>query len=592
MKEIARIFRYATGLNKFIVSIAILSLVVSASLLVTPFVIKYATDVIVAIASGQGGSLAQLWPLLAIIGGSSLLVVVLNSINGYLGDILAARLRQQLSERYYQHLLALPQSYYDETETGKIINRLSRAISDISQFINQLANNFLQMLITVGVSIAIMWWYSPWVAVIIGAQIPVYIFLGAQSSKKWTKFQKQHNTLYDKASSRFAEVIGQMKVVKSFNSQQREYASFQRRFGKMVGITYKQSRHWYFYSTLRTACQAVVYTAVYAILFIATAQRAMSIGDMVLLLTLVQQTRMPLQFINFYIDMYQKAVTNSQDYEEVMRTKPDVDTGSKDVDVAGKDIVYDKVSFAYGAKDKRVLQAVSFTIPAGSRVALVGASGGGKSTLANLLMRLYEPQSGAIVIGGVAISDMPLARLRNQIATVFQEAALFSGTIRENIAYGMPWATDEQIQSAAKQANAYEFIMELPKGFDTKVGERGTKLSGGQKQRIAIARAILKDAPILILDEATSALDTRSERAVQEALDRLMQGRTVLIIAHRLSTIAEVDKIITLKRGKVDEIGAPAELAKSGGIYNQLLDLQMGGSSANQKKLKKYDIAV
>lgn len=592
MKEIARIFRYATGLNKFIVSIAILSLVVSASLLVTPFVIKYATDVIVAIASGQGGDLAQLWPLLAIIGGSSLLVVVLNSINGYLGDILAARLRQQLSERYYQHLLALPQSYYDETETGKIINRLSRAISDISQFINQLANNFLQMLITVGVSIAIMWWYSPWVAVIIGAQIPVYIFLGAQSSKKWTKFQKQHNTLYDKASSRFAEVIGQMKVVKSFNSQQREYASFQRRFGKMVGITYKQSRHWYFYSTLRTACQAVVYTAVYAILFIATAQRAMSIGDMVLLLTLVQQTRMPLQFINFYIDMYQKAVTNSQDYEEVMRTKPDVDTGSKDVDVAGKDIVYDKVSFAYEAKDKRVLQAVSFTIPAGSRVALVGASGGGKSTLANLLMRLYEPQSGAIIIGGIAISDMLLARLRNQIATVFQEAALFSGTIRENIAYGMPWATDEQIQSAAKQANAYEFIMELPKGFDTKVGERGTKLSGGQKQRIAIARAILKDAPILILDEATSALDTRSERAVQEALDRLMQGRTVLIIAHRLSTIAEVDKIITLKRGTVDEIGTPAELAKSGGIYNQLLDLQMGGSSANQKKLKKYDIAV
>ncbi len=592
MKEIARIFRYATGLNKFIVSIAILSLVVSASLLVTPFVIKYATDVIVAIASGQSGSLAQLWPLLAIIGGSSLLVVVLNSINGYLGDILAARLRQQLSERYYQHLLALPQSYYDETETGKIINRLSRAISDISQFINQLANNFLQMLITVGVSIAIMWWYSPWVAVIIGAQIPVYIFLGAQSSKKWTKFQKRHNTLYDKASSRFAEVIGQMKVVKSFNSQQREYASFQRRFGKMVSITYKQSRHWYFYSTLRTACQAVVYTAVYAILFIATAQRAMSIGDMVLLLTLVQQTRMPLQFINFYIDMYQKAVTNSQDYEEVMRTKPDVDTGSKDVDVAGKDIVYDKVSFAYGAKDKRVLQAVSFTIPAGSRVALVGASGGGKSTLANLLMRLYEPQSGAIVIGGVAISDMPLARLCDQIATVFQEAALFSGTIRENIDYGMPWATDEQIQSAAKQANAYEFIMELPKGFNTKVGERGTKLSGGQKQRIAIARAILKDAPILILDEATSALDTRSERAVQEALDRLMQGRTVLIIAHRLSTIAEVDKIITLKRGKVDEIGTPAELAKSGGIYNQLLDLQMGGSSANQKKLKKYDIAA
>jgi ATP-binding cassette subfamily B protein len=258
--------------------------------------------------------------------------------------------------------------------------------------------------------------------------------------------------------------------------------------------------------------------------------------------------------------------------------------------VSKGEITYDKVSFAYDG-EQSVLEDISFTIAPGEKVALVGESGEGKTTLTSLLMRLYDPTTGSILIDGQHIADVRQQSVRERIAVVFQEPALFSGTIHENIAYANPHATDAQVKAAAKAANAYEFITKFDKGFDSEIGERGLKLSGGQKQRIAIARAILKGAPILILDEATSSLDSRAEHEVQQALDRLMKGRTTLIIAHRLSTIAHVDRIITLSKGRVDEVGTPEELAKTGGIYSQLLDLQMGNTERAKKALKQYDIA-
>ena len=218
-------------------------------------------------------------------------------------------------------------------------------------------------------------------------------------------------------------------------------------------------------------------------------------------------------------------------------------------------------------------------------------SGEGKTTLTNLLMRFYEPRAGSITIDGQDIGDVTQKSLREAIGVVFQEPALFSGTIRENISYANEKATDAQIIAAAKAANAHEFIAKLEHGYDTEIGERGLKLSGGQKQRIAIARALLKDAPILVLDEATSSLDSKSEAMVQEALQHLMRNRTTIIIAHSLSTIQHVDTIITLRGGKVDEIGSPAKLAKSGGIYAQLLSLQRGTTDKDKKKLQQFDIA-
>jgi len=246
------------------------------------------------------------------------------------------------------------------------------------------------------------------------------------------------------------------------------------------------------------------------------------------------------------------------------------------------------VSFGYD-DGVPVLSDISLAIRRGERIAFVGESGGGKTTLANLIMKLYSVDSGEVLVHGQSVSDVPTDALRHEIGVVFQDASLFSGTIRENMTYGGT-ATEEQLWEAARRANADSFIKKLPQRFDTEIGERGIKLSGGQKQRLSVARALLKDAPILILDEATSSLDTKSERAVQAGLEELMEGRTTLIIAHRLSTISTVDRIVTLRDGRIDEVGSPAELATTGGIYAELLALQGSVRKADKAKLRRYDI--
>jgi ATP-binding cassette subfamily B protein len=318
----------------------------------------------------------------------------------------------------------------------------------------------------------------------------------------------------------------------------------------------------------------------------------MTLGDMTMLIALIQQTGFPLRNLSFFVDSYQRAVANSKDFLEAMAVPQELEgAGVKKLTLHSPDIEFDSVSFGYGNQNN-VLHSVSFKVAAGDKVALVGESGAGKSTIASLLMGLYTPNAGAVRIGGQDISGAKKADVRQSIATVFQDASLFSGTIRENIAYGRPNATDKEIMAAAKAANADTFIGKLEKGVDTEIGERGIKLSGGQKQRIAIARAILKDAPFLVLDEATSSLDSKAEHEVQEALERLMRGRTTLIIAHRLSTIASVDTIVTLKDGKVDEIGEPSQLAKTGGIYSELLQLQLHATERDKKRLAKYEISA
>ena len=345
----------------------------------------------------------------------------------------------------------------------------------------------------------------------------------------------------------------------------------------------------------RRAVLNIVFFGIYAIIFWQTAAGEFSIGTMVLLIQLMTMARQPVQNMSFVIDTAQHAIAGSKDYFRVMETEVDprlLATGEDPAEhaiepVAGAPAIsFRDVHFAY-EDGQDVLHAIDFDVARGEKVALVGESGGGKSTIVNLLLGLYEPREGRVEVAGHDVAELPLDVLRSRIGVVFQDASLFSGTIRENIAYGRPGTTDEEIRDAARRANADTFIERFADGYDQIIGERGLRLSGGQRQRIAVARAILKDAPILVLDEATSALDTKAERQVQAGLDELMRGRSSLIIAHRLSTIAGVDRIITLDDGRIDEFGSPAELAASGGIYAQLLQLQSAG---NTKQLAKFDI--
>lgn len=350
--------------------------------------------------------------------------------------------------------------------------------------------------------------------------------------------------------------------------------------------------HWHKQDVKRRLVLNVIFYGVYLFVFYQGATGQLSPGQAVALILYAMNIRIPIFTISWLVEQTQRALADSKDYFEIMNLEPEIvdKNGAVPLQVQKPTIQFKDVRFGY-TQGKDVVRGVSFELAAGKKTALVGESGEGKTTLTNLLLRLYEPSKGTIRIDRHDISEVTQQSLREQIGVVFQDPNLFSGTIRENIAYANEDATMKDIVKAAKAANAHEFISKFDDGYDTEIGERGLKLSGGQKQRIAIARAILKDAPILILDEATSSLDSKSELLVQEALEHLMKGRTTVIIAHRLSTIQNVDSIIALKNGRVSEQGSPSQLAKTDGIYAKLLAVQTARSAEErQKALAKFGI--
>jgi len=592
MKSIWRIIRFTSELRRYYVAVGFFSILVAAMSQLQPLFTKAAVDQITKLTGGGHANVTLVaWFAIAIFL-TDLAQTLFSNIGGYIGDILQAKLQRTLSQRYYEHLLTLPQRYFDTELSGKLLNRMNRGINQVTGFIQTVSNNFLQFIFSTILSLMIVFIYSWQVGVMLAALYPIFIWLTTRSSAKWQQYQKTINEEQDIATGRFAEVIGQIRVVKSFLHEKLELKIFRKHFNQVVETTRPQSRLWHTQDVKRRLVLNIIFLFVYTFIFVQTARGQYTLGTMILLIQYANIIRIPIFSISFIVDASQRAVANTRDYFAVMDETPDiVDVpDAKQLQIKSGNIEFIDVTFGYDHKQP-VINDVTFKLAAGTKTALVGESGEGKTTLTSLLLRLYTVNKGAIQIDGQDIAEVTQESLRQNIAVVFQESALFSGTIRENIAYGRPKATLQEIQEAARAANADEFISKFEKGYDSEIGERGLKLSGGQKQRIAIARALLKDAPILILDEATSSLDTKSERKVQEALERLMKGRTTLIIAHRLSTIQAVDTIITLQNGRIGEIGSPEKLAKSGGIYAQLLHLQAGHTQASAEKLKEYEIA-
>ena len=602
MSSLIRLFRFTKELTPYYIAIVICAVIGAASGLVVPFLLGGATDHIVQIVSGDtgfdDGIVTVMWFAVAFLI-AEVITVFVSAIGGYFGDIMTARMRATMSNRYYDKLLQLPQSYFDNELTGTIVSRLDRTITEVTQFIKAFSNNFFTMMITTVAVLAITAIYAWPLALLLALMFPIYIWLTALTSKHWQRYEGEKNEHVDAARGRFSEVMQQMPVVKSFVQERHERRVFQGHFGDTVTLTQAQSTRWHRLDAIRRIALAIVFFAIYVIIFWQTASGAFSLGAMVLLIQLISMARTPVTMMSYIIDTAQHAIAGSKDYFEVMGLEPDPrevltarvqaeETGSiplAKTDSSAPAIRFANVHFGY-EHDREVLHDVSFTINRGERVAFVSESGGGKSTIVSLLLGFYPVSSGQVELFGHDIANLPMAGVRGEIGVVFQRPALFSGTIRENIAYSRPDASEQDVVEAAKRANAWEFIQSTPEGLDSLIGEQGLKLSGGQQQRLAVARAMLKDAPVLVLDEATSALDTRSERLVQRGIEELMVGRTSLIIAHRLSTIASVDRIVTLRDGRVDEIGTPAELAASGGIYAELLALQLEGSASSKAQLK------
>lgn len=591
MKSIWRIITFTRELWPLYLAVGLFTILLAAMSQVQPLLLKGAVDQVSNLLQGGHANVKLVAIFAALIFLSDIGQTIFSNIGGYIGDVLSARLERIMSRRFYKHVLKLPQAYFDSELSGKIVNRMDRGIGQISDFVKALSNNFLQFIFSTVFALIVVFHYSWQVGIMLAVLYPIFILLTSRSSKKWQKYQHVINDELDISSGRFIESVGQIKVVKSFLQEARELRVFDRHYKKIVDTTRPQSRYWHRQDVLRRLVLNIIFFGVYAYIFIETARGQYTLGTMVLLIQYASNIRIPIFSISFIVDSSQRAIANTKDYFSVMEesTESDGRPDARKLEVTTGNVVFDAVGFDYGTGQK-VLKDVSFTLHPGSKVALVGESGQGKTTITSLLLGLYDVKEGSILIDDQPIDSVTRSSLRENIAVVFQEPALFSGTVRENIAYARPNAPEKDIIAAAQAANAYDFIRDFEHGLDTEIGERGLKLSGGQKQRIAIARALLKDAPILILDEATSSLDSRSEQLVQEALEHLMKGRTTLIVAHRLSTIQHVDQIITLKNGTVDETGSPVELATSGGIYDQLLQLQRGHTRSAEQKLKQYGI--
>jgi ATP-binding cassette, subfamily B, bacterial len=587
MKDIIKILRVGSSLWPSYLLVSILTVFISLLTILQPLLSGWAIDEI-----GKGTEADIRYAAMLAIGiflldlGQNLF----SNWGGYVGDQIAVKLNKLLSERYFAHLMRLPQKYFDTELSGKIISRLNRSIVQIVNFIQMMTNNFLQFIFSTIFSLIIVFTISWQVGLMLFILYPIFIWMTVRSSGTWQGYQTKKNEHVDIASGRFAEAISQVKVVKSYRQEKRELGFFSKHFGYLVKLTKPQSAFWHKQDVKRRLVLNIIFLGVYGFIFVRGAQGAFTPGQAVTLILYAMSIRIPIFTISFIVENTQRAVSDSKDYFKVMEEIPESGDSQSSIKVTNGHIEFNNVNFGYDNK-KLVLKNISFSIKPGQKIALVGESGEGKTTLTNLLLRLYDTKDGSILIDGQNIAEYSRGSLRDQIAIVFQEPNLFSGTIKENISYADAKVSIQSIKNAAKAANAHEFVKELEFEYDTEIGERGLKLSGGQKQRIAIARAIQKDSPILILDEATSSLDSKSELLVQEALERLMKGRTTIIIAHRLSTIQNVDIIIALKGGKVVEIGSPKELAKSDGIYAQLLQVQTARSvEERQAALAKFGI--
>ncbi|MFA6518790.1 MAG: ABC transporter ATP-binding protein [Candidatus Shapirobacteria bacterium] len=582
MKNIAKIIKISRPLYKILAFIVFLIITSVCLELAAPLVSKLIVDQIVTNKSSS-----DLIRLVVLMFGLNFLGISISAISERLGDHFAGQQRRLLTEKFYQKVLSLPQSYFDSEISGKIINQLSRGIFTIQGFTNAATNfivpSFLQSILT----IFLLARYSLPIAGLVFCLFPIYLALSYYSSLKWGQHEVGKNKLEDELRGRIQEVVANIKIVKGFLTQNSESHFVSQKLLQINKIYAVQSSSYHWIDFLRNASLVIVLLGINIVVYQQTFRGILTIGEMVLIIQLVLQARRPLFAMSFILTQLQNAESGSKEFFDILEL-PDRESyqASSSPKLTNPNLEFRQVSFNY-QDSVNVLNKVSFTINSQEKIALVGPSGAGKTTITNLILKLYQPTSGEIFMSGKSYQKLSFAQIRQNIALVFQENELFSSTIKANVAYGTK-ATDAEIISALKSANAYDFVKKLPNGLNSQVGERGVKLSGGQKQRIQIARAILKNAPILILDEATSSLDAKSEAEVQEALEKLMAKKLVIIIAHRFSTLSHVDKVMVLDGGQIVQSGTPKELAKIKGIYSDLLNYQIEG---NRRLLEGFELS-
>ena len=479
----------------------------------------------------------------------------------------------------YSKLLSMPMSFFSEKRVGELSNRISSDLSQIQDAISFNLAEFLRGIFTLIIGLGFIFWISTKLALIMLAVVPLIAVSAVIFGKRIRKMARKAQDQLAESGTIVQETFQGIAVVKAFTGEFYEIGRYVKSIYAVVDTAIKNARYRGAFVSFMifSVFGAIAFVIWYGANMIQAGQ--LTIGSLVMFV--VFSGFVGGTFAGF-ADMFsqlQKTLGATQSVREILRSEAEPvtlqQTTIEPAHLLKGNVRFDQVAFSYpGRKDVPVLKKLSLAANNGEQVAIVGPSGAGKTTIASLLLRFYEPGSGILLFDERPANEFPLSQLRMQMALVPQDVILFGGSIRENIAYGKPNATDEEIITAAKKANAHEFVARFPEEYETIVGERGIKLSGGQRQRIAIARAILKDPAILILDEATSSLDSESEQLVQEALENLMKGRTSFVIAHRLSTIRNADKIVVIDKGVVSEEGTHAELMNHNGLYRKLNEMQ------------------
>lgn len=570
MKDFKKLLSYYKPYMKIFWADMFFALLSAGIALTIPLIVRYITGTLVY---EEPDVILQRIALIAVV---LLVLILVDAFSkfyiGNIGHVMGAKIEYDMRQEIFGHMQKLSFRFYDDQKVGQLMSRITNDLFDITELLHHGPENLILSAIKIVGALIILANINITLSLSAFAVLPFMFGFAYVLNKRMRGAFRRNRQKISEINGQIEDNLSGIRVVKSFANEEIENKKF--KIGNDGFLSAKKNSYFYMglfqagvssFTTLIQVCVIVVGG-------ILIARDGLSITDLLTFLLYIGVFTDPIRTLIDFTEQFQNGYTGFERFREIMDTEPDIRDAEDAVELPAVkgNIKFENVSFKYEEEQDEVLSNISLDVPAGSYMALVGSSGAGKTTLCSLIPRFYEATGGAIYIDGYDIRKVTMKSLRNQIGIVQQDVYLFAGTIYENILYGKPDATREEVIQAAKNANAHDFIMSFPDGYDTDIGQRGIKLSGGQKQRLSIARVFLKNPPILIFDEATSALDNESERVVQESLESLAKNRTTFVIAHRLTTIQNAEKILVLTEEGIAESGTHEELLAQGGIYEKL----------------------